>query len=123
MDFKKIKADTSIKTRNLNDFNKITGNVYETVSMLYKRSDQIAGEIKHELYEKIEEFKIEDTGSEDSFENREQIEVSRYYEALPKPYLIAIKEYMDDDLVYRNDKLNHGNIDSVPKTQKTEEDE
>ncbi|MBP3253946.1 MAG: RNA polymerase Rpb6 [Bacteroidales bacterium] len=114
MDYKKIKADTSIKTRNLNDFSNLTGNVYETVSMLYKRADSIAGEMKQELYHKIEEFKLEDTGSDETFENHEQIEVSRYYEQLPKPYLIAIKEYLDDKLVYRNEKLGHGNIESLP---------
>jgi hypothetical protein len=115
MDYKKTKADTSIKTRNLNDFSKLTGNVYETVSMLSKRSDQIAGELKQELYKKIEEFAINDNFIEDTFENREQIEVSRFYEQLPKPYLIAIKEYVDDKLIYRNESLHHGNIDSVPK--------
>lgn len=121
MDFKKVKAGTSIKTRNLNDFSQLTGNVYETVAMLYKRSDQIASEIKQELYSKIEEFKVEDNGSEDVFENREQIEISRYYESIPKPYLIAIKEYMDDNLVYRNEKLSHGNIDAIPKNSNTED--
>ncbi|MCH3923967.1 MAG: RNA polymerase Rpb6 [Bacteroidales bacterium] len=122
MDYKKTKADTSIKTRNLNDFSKLTGNVYETVSMLSKRSDQIAGELKQELYKKIEEFAINDNFIEDTFENREQIEVSRFYEQLPKPYLIAIKEYMDDDLVYRNEALNHGNIEELPKQQEKEEE-
>lgn len=122
MDYKKTKADTSIKTRNLNDFSKLTGNVYETVSMLSKRSDQIAGELKQELYKKIEEFAINDNFIEDTFENREQIEVSRFYEQLPKPYLIAIKEYMDDDLVYRNESLNHGNIEELPKQQEKEEE-
>lgn len=122
MDYKKIKVDTSIKTRNLNDFSKLTGNVYETVSMLYKRSDQIASELKQELTHKIEEFRVEDNGAEETYENREQIEISRYYEQLPKPYLIAIKEYLDGQLVYRNDKLEHGNIDSVPK-QKDQEEE
>src|SRR5574344_1082897 len=117
MDYKKTKADTSIQTRNLNDFSGLTGNVYETVSMLSKRADQIAGEIKQELYKKIEEFAISDNFIDDTFENREQIEVSRFYEQLPKPYLIAIKEYMDDDLVYRNEALNHGNIEELPKQQ------
>ncbi|MBO6117833.1 MAG: RNA polymerase Rpb6 [Bacteroidales bacterium] len=117
MDYKKIKADTSIKTRNLNDFSKLTTNVYETVSMLSKRADQIASELKKELHEKIEDFRIEDNGAEETFENREQIEVSRYYEQLPKPYLMAIKEYADDTLVYRNESLGHGNIASVPNKQ------
>ncbi|MGP1515237.1 MAG: DNA-directed RNA polymerase subunit omega [Bacteroidales bacterium] len=114
MDYKKIKADTSIKTRNLNDFSNVTTNVYETVSMLSKRADQIASEMKKELHDKIETFKLDDSGAEETFENKEQIEVSRYYEQLPKPYLIAIKEYQDDLLAYRNDVLEHGNLLTIP---------
>ncbi len=120
MDYKKIKADTSIKTRNMNDFSKVTTNMYETVSMLSKRSDQIASEIKKELHDKIEAFKMEDNGAEETFENKEQIEVSRYYEQLPKPYLIAIKEYQEDQLAYRNDTLGHGNLTSTPTKVKGE---
>lgn len=120
MDYKKTTADTSIKTRNLNDFDKLTTNVYETVAMLSKRSDQIASEIKQELYKKIEAFSIKDNSLEDTFENQEQIEVSRFYERLPKPYLVAIKEYLNDELVYRNDTLHHGNMEQTSE-QKTEE--
>ena len=100
MDYKKTKADTSIQTRNLNDFSNVTGNVYETIAMLSKRSDQIAADLKQELYKKIEEFSVGDNADEMS-ENHEQIEVAKYYEQLPKPYLIAIKEYLDDKLVYK----------------------
>lgn len=100
MDYKKTKADTSIQTRNLNDFSNVTGNVYETIAMLSKRSDQIATDLKQELYKKIEEFSVGDNADEMS-ENHEQIEVAKYYEQLPKPYLIAIKEYLDDKLVYK----------------------
>ena len=120
MEYKRVKADTSIKTRNLNEFSNVTGNVYETVSMLSKRADQIASEVKKELHDKIEAFKLEDNGAEESFENKEQIEVSRHYEQLPKPYLIAIKEYQEDMLAYRNENLKHGNIASVPTKAKTE---
>ena len=66
--------------------------------------------MKQELYKKIEDFSIKDNSLEDTFENKEQIEVSRFYERLPKPYLIAIKEYLNDELVYRNDVLHHGNM-------------
>lgn len=120
MDYKKLKADTSIRTRNLNDFSKVTTNVYETVSMLSKRADQIAADLKKDLHDKIETFKMDDSSVEETFENKEQIEVSRYYEQLPKPYLIAIKEYETDQLVYRNEELGHGNIASVPAKAKTE---
>ncbi len=100
MDYKKTKADTSIQTRNLNDFAGLTGNVYETVAMLSKRSDQIAADLKQELYKKIEEFSIGEN-PDDMSENHEQIEVAKFYEQLPKPYLIAIKEYLDGKLEYK----------------------
>ncbi|MEE0900317.1 MAG: RNA polymerase Rpb6 [Bacteroidales bacterium] len=100
MDYKKTKADTSIKTRNLNDFVNVTGNVYESIAMLSKRSDQIAADLKQELYKKIEEFAITE-GMDENSENHEQIEVAKFYEQLPKPYLISIKEYLDDKLVYK----------------------
>ncbi|MDO5759869.1 MAG: RNA polymerase Rpb6 [Bacteroidota bacterium] len=125
MDYKKTTADTTIKTRRINDFDKLTTNVYETVAMLSKRSDQIAGELKQELYKKIEDFAIKDNSLDDTFENKEQIEVSRFYERLPKPYLIAIREYLDDELVYRNDALHHSNMqeyDSVIETKKETEE-
>ena len=121
MDYKKTQADTTTMTRNLNDFSKLTGNVYETVSMLSKRSDQIAGELKQELYKKIEDFSIADNSADDTFENNEQIEVSRFYEQQPKPYLIAIKEYEDDKLLYRNDALGHTNIEENSPLNKEEQ--
>ncbi len=120
MDYKKTTADSSIKTRDINNFDKLTTNVYETVAMLSKRSDQIASELKQELYKKIEDFSIKDNSLEDTFENKEQIEVSRFYERLPKPYLIAIKEYLGDELVYRNDTLQHGNMEKPEKEPMTE---
>ncbi len=103
MDYKKTKADTSVQTRDLNNFSDLTGNVYETIAMLSKRSDQISADLKQELYKKIEEFSIGDSLDELS-ENHEQIEVAKFYEQLPKPYLIAIKEYLDDKLVYKKAK-------------------
>lgn len=121
MDYKKTQADSTTKTRNVNDFSKLTGNFYETVSMLSKRSDQIASELKQELYKKIEDFAINEVSVDDTFENKEQIEVSRFYEQLPKPYLIAIKEYEDDQLLYRNNELGHGNTEL--SQQKEEENE
>lgn len=121
MDYKKTTADTSIETRNLNEFDKVTTNVYETVSMLSKRSDQIASDLKQELYKKIEDFTIHDNSAEEVPENKEQIEVSRFYERLPKPYLIALKEYTDDKLLYRNDALKHGNLEKSPVEENKDE--
>ncbi|MBO5844116.1 MAG: RNA polymerase Rpb6 [Bacteroidales bacterium] len=102
MDYKRTKADTSIKTRNLNDFDTLTGNLYETIAMLSKRSDQIAADLKQELYKKIEDFAVATDSLDEIHENKEQIELAKFYEQLPKPYLIAIKEYMDEKLVYKN---------------------
>ena len=102
MDYKRTKADTSIKTRNLNDFDTMTGNLYETIAMLSKRSDQISADLKQELYKKIEDFAVATDSLDEMHENKEQIELAKFYEQLPKPYLIAIKEYMDEKLVYKN---------------------
>ena len=102
MDYKRTKADTSIKTRNLNEFDTLTGNLYETIAMLSKRSDQISADFKQELYKKIEDFAVATDSLDEIHENKEQIELAKFYEQLPKPYLIAIKEYMDEKLVYKN---------------------
>jgi hypothetical protein len=113
MDYKRTKADKTTQTRNLDDFTKLTGNVYETISMLSKRSNQIAQELKQELYHKIEEFASQTDNLEEIFENREQIEITRFYEQLPKPTLIAINEYLNDQLVYRNDENEKGVINDM----------
>ena len=102
MDHKRTKADTSIKTRNINEFDTLTGNLYETIAMLSKRSDQISADLKQELYKKIEDFAVATDSLDEIHENKEQIELAKFYEQLPKPYLIAIKEYMDEKLVYKN---------------------
>ncbi|MFV0501140.1 MAG: DNA-directed RNA polymerase subunit omega [Bacteroidales bacterium] len=113
MDYKKVKADTTTQTRNLNDFVKLTDNVYETVVVLSKRADQISLDLKHELYRKIEEFSGSNDNLEEVFENREQIEIARFYEQLPKPTLIAIHEYLNDQLVYRNEANGKGIVQEM----------
>ena len=102
MDNQKIaQVPTNTITRNLADFAAPTGNVYESVMIIAKRSNQIAADIKQELNHKLEEFtKYADT-LEETFENREQIEISKYYERLPKPVLIATKEFQDGKIYYR----------------------
>lgn len=110
MDPKKYKkaAETTI-TRNVRDLDAQTGNIYETVAMLSKRANQISTEMKRELNKKIEEFVPANDAMDEIFENREQIEVVRHYERLPKPVLIAVQEYLDSELYYRNpdkEKLN-----------------
>jgi DNA-directed RNA polymerase subunit K/omega len=101
MDYKKTKAPTTTITRNLNDVDKETGNIYETVSIVSKRSNQISSELKEELNRKLEEFASYTDNLEEVFENREQIEISRFYERLPKPTLIAMQEFIDDQIYYR----------------------
>lgn len=102
MDIKKYKTTSTTITRDVREFDDKTGNIYETVAMLAKRSDQISAEMKRELNKKIEEFVSSTDSVDEIFENREQIEVVRYYEQLPKPTLIAIQEYLNGELYYRN---------------------
>ena len=92
---------TNTVTRNLADFAAPTGNVYESVMIIAKRSNQIAADIKQELNHKLEEFTNYADTLEETFENREQIEISKYYERLPKPVLIATKEFQDGKIYYR----------------------
>jgi DNA-directed RNA polymerase subunit K/omega len=94
-------ARTSI-TRNTVELEESTGNIYESVVIISKRSNQINAELKEELTRKLEEFASTTDNLEEIFENREQIEISRYYEKLPKPNAIAIKELLDNKIYFRN---------------------
>jgi DNA-directed RNA polymerase subunit K/omega len=105
MDFKKVKTENTAVTRNLRDLTDPTGNIYESVNILSKRADQIAREIKEELRGKIEEFATPSDNLEEVFENREQIEIAKYYEHLPKPTLIAIQEFLNDQIYYRKPEV------------------
>ena len=88
-------------TRNLSELAEPTGNIYESVMVIAKRSNQIAADVKQELSAKVEEFSNFADTLEETFENREQIEISRHYEKLPKPTLVAIKEFQDNEIYYR----------------------
>ncbi|MBQ7518272.1 MAG: DNA-directed RNA polymerase subunit omega [Bacteroidales bacterium] len=89
-------------TRDLNEFAAPTGNIYETVAIIAKRANQLSIAEKKELYQKLEEFKdSRDNSMEEEFENREQIEISKYYESLPKTTLVAISEFKNGELDYR----------------------
>ena len=102
MDFKKTNAPTTTVTRNLMDLCRDTNNVYESVAIISKRANQIAAEMKDELSKKLVEFGSHTDTLEEVFENEEQIQISRYYERLPKPTLIATQEILDDKVYYRN---------------------
>ena len=102
MDYKKTNAPTNTVTRDMADFREKTGNVYESIANMGKRANQISVEMKEELKKKLEEFSSSSDNLEEVFENREQIEISRYYERLPKPTLIAAQEFLEDEVYYRN---------------------
>jgi hypothetical protein len=102
MDYKKVKTEHTAVTRDVENFRKGTGNIYETISVLSKRSNQIGAEIKEELGAKLSEFITHSDSLDEVFENREQIEVARFYEQLPKATLIAIHEYQNERIYYRN---------------------
>ena len=95
------KIPTNTETRNLNELAAPTGNIYETVVILAKRANQIAIAEKKELTRKLEGFKSDHDTMEEVFENREQIEISKYYERQPKPSLVAIEEFKDGEVFYR----------------------
>ena len=91
----------SIITRNVADLAKDTGNVYESISIISKRANQISVKIKEELNSKLAEFATTVDNLEEVFENREQIEISKYYERMPKPTILAIEEFIEGKVMYR----------------------
>jgi DNA-directed RNA polymerase subunit K/omega len=95
------KTPTNTLTRDLCDLAEPTGNIYETVVILSKRANQIAIAEKKELTRKLEDFKNDRDTMEEIFENREQIEISKYYERQPKPSLVAIEEFKENEISYR----------------------
>jgi DNA-directed RNA polymerase subunit K/omega len=102
MDYKKVKTETTAVTRQKDRFYEQTGNIYETVVVLSKRANQIGTELKTELDQKVEEFTPATDNLEEIFENREQIEIARFYERLPKPTLLAIDEFLNGKTYIRN---------------------
>lgn len=102
MDYKKSTAPTDTVTRDIMDLCDETGNIYESVAIIGKRANQIAADIKQELSKKLSEFASTQDNLDEVFENREQIEISRFYEKLPKPTLMATQEFTDGKIYYRN---------------------
>lgn len=102
MDYKGSKAPTNTVTHNLMDFCEGTNNIYESVVIMSKRANQISAKMKEDLSKKLKEFASSTDSLEETFENREQIEISRYYEKLPKASLIAADEFLHDKIYYRN---------------------
>ena len=103
MDYRKTNAPTNTVTRDVMSLCEDTGNIYESVAIIAKRAHQISAELKQELTNKLQEFSSSSDSSVDEvFENREQIEISRYYERLPKPTLIATKEFEEGRIFFRD---------------------
>ena len=102
MDLKKINAPINTTTIDKNLVDAPTGNIYEAISIVAKRANQINTEIKKELLEKLDEFATYNDSLEEIFENKEQIEVSKFYERMPKPHALAMNEWIDGKIYFRN---------------------
>ena len=103
-DLKKTNAPVNTITYNKNVIEERTGNVYEAITIIAKRANQINSEIKKELIDKLDEFATYNDSLEEVFENKEQIEVSKFYEKLPKPHALAVQEWMEGKIYYKNTK-------------------
>ena len=110
MDYKKTKAPTNTVTRNIMDLCDDTNNIYESVVIMSKRANQIAVQMRDDLQRKLKEFASTNDNLEETFENREQIEISRYYEKLPKPTLIAADEFLHHNIYFRNPAKDKDNL-------------
>ncbi|MBR9845311.1 MAG: DNA-directed RNA polymerase subunit omega [Algicola sp.] len=101
-DLKKTNAPVTTLTYDRNVIDEPTDNIYEAISVISKRAEQINTDIRRELVDKLEEFATYNDSLEEIFENKEQIEVSKFYEKLPKPHALAVQEWLDDKIYYRN---------------------
>ena len=106
MDLKKSNAPVNTTTIDKNRIDQPTDNIYEAISIIAKRATQINTDIKKELLEKLDEFATYNDSLEEVFENKEQIEVSKFYERLPKPHSLAVQEWLEDKIYHRNTKTD-----------------
>ncbi|MCL9808533.1 DNA-directed RNA polymerase subunit omega [Flavobacterium luminosum] len=104
MDLKKTTAPVNTVTYNKTQIEQPTGNVYEAITIIARRANQINAEIKKELIEKLEEFATYNDSLEEIFENKEQIEVSKFYEKLPKPHALAVQEWLEGKIYHKSSK-------------------
>ena len=102
MDFKESKAPKTTITYNRDEIAKQTNNIYEAITIIAKRSEQIGSQLKEELTAKLKEFETHNEGLEEIFENKEQIEISKFYERLPKNTALAVEEWLNERIYYRN---------------------
>jgi DNA-directed RNA polymerase subunit K/omega len=110
MDYKKTNAPTNTQTQDIKKLEEGVENVYEASVIIAKRANQISKELKDELNQKLEEFASYTDNLEEIFENKEQIEISKFYERLPKPTLIALQEYLDGKIYFRSPETGNENI-------------
>lgn len=101
MSVKDTKAEVNTITYDKDKIEKKVGSIYEAIVIMGKRAEQINAEIRTELHNKLDEFAVHNTSLEEVFENREQIEISKHYEKLPKPTSIAVEEWLNDDIYFR----------------------
>jgi DNA-directed RNA polymerase subunit K/omega len=101
MDYKDTKAPLSTVTYNKNEIEASTQNIYEAISIIAKRANQINSDLKRELVDKLDEFATYNDSLEEVFENKEQIEVSKFYERLPKPTAMALEEWLNGKVYHR----------------------
>ncbi|WP_430611924.1 DNA-directed RNA polymerase subunit omega [Flavobacterium sp. JP2137] len=101
MDLKKTNAPVNTITYNKSKIEEPTGNVYEAITIIAKRANQINADIKKELLDKLDEFATYNDSLDEVFENKEQIEVSKFYEKLPKPHALAVEEWLNGDITYK----------------------
>jgi len=102
MDYKNTQAESTTVTYDKVKIESPTENIYEAISIIAKRAAQINGDLKNELVEKLEEFATHNDSLDEVFENKEQIEVSKFYEKLPKPTAIAVQEWLEERVYHRN---------------------
>ena len=112
MKFKNTGAERSTITRDVNDFIEKTDNIFKAVSVMAKRSAQVNEKMKEELMSKLEEFALSQDQLDEIFENQEQIAVSKFYESLPKPWAIAMKELLNDEIYMRDAETEESAEDS-----------
>lgn len=113
MDYKKSKAPVNTVTREVPELWQQTGNIYESVAIIGKRANQISLEIKQDLSKKLAEFASYNDSLEEVFENREQIEISRYYEKLPKATLLATQEFLEGNVYWRDPAAEKANEEEL----------
>ena len=111
MNYKHTKAEKDTITRSIANIEDKTGNIYESISIISNRADQITEEIKVELSEKLESFALPNDNLEEIFENREQIEISKFYERMPKPTIVAIDEFSEGKILVRDAGKEEGGIE------------